>query len=349
MTLRRGLLLAGLLAAVVMLWRESIPHARSPAGRKKPTSAQPAVAASNVSEAKTTDATEPQVPQVIPMKRTRREALAELTAFYRRDQLTRELDLEQARFGANFWEPEKVGPELSRLQRAREDLLKQLTTEANGLLAELFPSESGEAIVLTPIFGEEHPAPNVVCLSAEARTRFEAVLFAGQLDHAAIDGGHLLEAARDALSAAEWERFRQWNDPAAAALRNRLAGFAATEQEFGAILRVTRDPDLADSATVLTAALGRERYDAYQKLQDTATQTALHDLRRAGLPIADAVWLANMRTQATYTMQQLWASPTLSDASKREQITQLHSAFGRAIATRYASNENFLDGITLNF
>jgi len=72
-------------------------------------------------------------------------------ALYRKEQLTRELDLEQLRYGRHPWQTEPNGRELAALQQTRDALLKELSAEANQVLDRLFPAEAGEAITLAAI------------------------------------------------------------------------------------------------------------------------------------------------------------------------------------------------------
>jgi len=47
-------------------------------------------------------------------------------------------------------------------------------------------------------------------------------------------------------------------------------------------------------------------------LKDPALQTALRDLQRLGLPLAEAEWLAATRTRAIADIREIWQSPALT-------------------------------------
>jgi hypothetical protein len=275
---------------------------------------------------------------------TRREATEWVRALYRKEQVTRELDLEQRRYGRNYWQSECNGRELAILQQTRETLLKQLSAEATQLLNDLFPGEAGEPIALVAIFAPDRPGPNLTFLSASARERFEARILSA-------DGvrEHLIEIATQVLRPEEMESYHQWNDRAVAALRNQLVGFDQTEGEFGAILLETRlvaeDGEASGTGPTLERQLGAARYADLLRIKDPPMHTALQDLQRLGLPLAEAEWLAATRTRAIAEMDEIWKNAALTDVTKRERVLQLERIHGQTIAAKLALPDATLDGL----
>lgn len=279
---------------------------------------------------------------------TRREAAALVRALYRKEQLTRELDLEQRRYGRAYWQPEANGRELAQLQRERETMLAQLNAEANQVLQDLFPGETGEPIALPALFGDGRAGPALGFLPAADRARFEAEILASDDDRDG-DAGHLLEIAQRLLPADEFAAYRQWNEPDTAALRAQLLGFDQTGDEFDAILQESRrtDAERATRApgTGLEATLGTARFAAWRQLQDPAVHTALGDLNRLGLPLDSAAWLAAARAQAIAQISEVRQSLVLSDVAKQERVTRIERACSQAIAEKFALPAGSLDGL----
>lgn len=272
---------------------------------------------------------------------SRHEFVAFVRAQYRQEQLSRELDLEQRRYAGNYWEAGSDGRELAALQRARETMIQELTGEANQVLRELFSGEDGEVVSLPGFFAADRPGPNLSFLSAASRARLEADILAHAGEPA--DGADwLAHAAERVLSPAELTTYRQWNDSAAAALRERLAGFDPTEAEFLAIQRSTTQADDTD----LAAQLGAERFAEFSATQAPAVQTALHDLRRHGLPLENVGWLAITRAQAIESIQAVWQNAAGSDRDKRAQVERLERAYGAMIAARLSLPAGALDGLS---
>ena len=285
-------------------------------------------------------------PEALPAA-TRSEAAQRVKALYRKEQLTRELDLEQRRYGRDYWQSEISGRELAKLQQAREVMLKELTAEANQLLNDLFPKEAGEPIVLTALFDPEHAGPNITFLSPAQRERFEAAILDEGGD--AVDRERMLNFALRVLTAGEMDSFRKWNEPSSSSLREQLIGFNQTEVEF---IAVRRDAQLTDEerdtpagAAGLEAQLGPVRFAELLKLRDPAMRTALHDLQRLGLPLAEADWLAAARSRAIADIGEIWQSAALTDAAKRERVAQTERAYSQAISTKFALPEGDLDGL----
>jgi hypothetical protein len=241
---------------------------------------------------------------------TRREATELVRALYRKEQLTSELDLEQLRYGYKYWQSECNGRELAELQHARDSMLKQLSAEANQVLNDLFPNEAGEPITLLALFDTTHPGPNLTFLSPSLREQFESEILAGDEDHG-VDRERLFDIATRLLPSNKMESYRRWNDRSAAVLRDRLIGFNQTESE----------------------------------LKDPAMSTALRDLQRFGLPLGEAEWLAATRALAVEDIGKIWQSAALSDAMKRESVTQTERAYSQTIATKLALPEASLDGL----
>ncbi len=273
-------------------------------------------------------------PRAASAKPTREETLAYLTRSYRREQLSREFDLDQRRYGLSYWNYGPTGAERAAITEERDALVRQLTAEANEILGTLFPGEPGGRVELTPLFGDDRPGPNVGFLSPALRQKFEAALFSANR----LDPDHLLDLALDFLPAAEAATYRQWNEPATAALRQLLVGFGATEGEFLAILHdgrgaVDRDDDIGIESGLETQ-LGPARYAAFIRLKDPAIQTAVHDLQRLGLPLENADWLAATRERAVAAIQQVWQDPQIPAASKPDEVSAVRRSYGQAIAAR---------------
>jgi hypothetical protein len=269
-------------------------------------------------------------------KPTRAEAVATVRALYRKEQLTRELDLEQRRYGTHYWESDGAGPALALVEQARAALVRQLSAEANQVLADLFPGETGESVVLAPLFDADHAGPQVSGISAEGRRRFEARLLAEPAERFPAETATLLELAAEALPEAELTVYRRWNAPAAVALRNQLIGFAATEAEFKAILAETATVSATGETepTALASRLGPERFAAWQAQVSPDVQTALHDLQRLGLPLTQAGWLVALRAEAAASVQQAWQDGALADWAKPARVAQLQTDYAQAIAAR---------------
>lgn len=272
---------------------------------------------------------------------SRRELVEFVRAQYRQEQLSRELDLEQRRYAGNYWEAGPDGRELAVLQRARETMIKELADEANQVLRGLFSGEGDEVVRLPAFFAADRPGPNLSFLSAASRARVEREIL-GRADGAAAEADWLARAAERVLSPAELTDYRRWNDPAAAALRERLAGFDPTEAEFLAIQRSVAGAGDTD----LAAQLGAARFAEFSAIQAPAAQTALHDLRRLGLPLENVGWLAIARAQAVESIQAVWLNAAVSEREKRAQVERLERAYSAMIAARLSLPAGALDGLS---
>lgn len=272
---------------------------------------------------------------------SRREVVEFVRAQYRQEQLSRELDLEQQRYAGNYWEAGLDGRELALLQRARETMIKELADEANQVLRDLLSGEGSEVLSFSAFFAADRPGPNLSFLSAASRARFEREIL-GRASGASDEADWLARVAERVLSPAELADYHRWNDSAAAALRERLAGFDPTEAEFLAIQRSAAGTDDSDLATQLGAA----RFAEFNAIQATAAQTALHDLRRLGLPLENVGWLALTRAQAVESIQAVWQNAAVSDREKRAQVERLERAYGAMIAARLSLPAAALDGLS---
>jgi len=274
---------------------------------------------------------------------TRAEAAEELRQIYRQEELTRELEFEQRRYGANYWSAEADGAQLAALRRERDAMIARLNSEANAVLALMFPPETGEPIALAAIFGDDHPGPNLSGVSPAGRQKLEVEILAA----AEVDPANLLAVASQILPAADLASYRQWNAPAVIALRHELVGFAPSEREFLAILRAAPgEEDGRDAAVTnveLAAELGGEREAEFRRTIDPAYQTAVQALQRLGRPLADASWLAATRARATSEIQQVRQDPALGDAAKTERVAAVERAYGQAITARLALPVGSLD------
>ena len=284
---------------------------------------------------------------VPPSVLTRRQAAELVKTIYRKEILAWELDLEQQRYGRNYWEAGGDGPQLAKLARAKEAMLRQLSADANQLLNDSCPGEPGEPVTFAAMFDAAHPGPNLACLSPDLREQFEAEILAED-DEGRVDPEHLLEVAEHMLPAAELEAYRNWNSPLSAALREQLAGFNPTEAEFAAIRSsqaAAGDDEPSGTEAELATQLGTARYGEYLWLTDPAMQAAVHDLRRLGLALDDANWLAATRSRAVAEIGEAWRSDAFTDAGKRERVAQLEHDYSQTIAARLALPNASLDGL----
>jgi hypothetical protein len=116
-----------------------------------------------------------------------------------------------------------------------------------------------------------------------------------------------------------------------------LAGFEPSENEFQAILewQAAAGSDREPVARAeLAKNLGSDRLAELDRLNDPAFHTAAQDLRRLGLPLDDAGWLAEFRQRATAQLQQSWSDPALTDAQKQAQVAALHTVFRAELASQ---------------
>lgn len=274
---------------------------------------------------------------------SRQDIIDGVLAVYRKTQLNRELELEQQRYGTDYWKPDRNGAELAALRTRREAMLRQLSEEANRAIAAYFPNESVEPITLRPMFNDDEPAPNVTYLSPTARARFEeALLRLPDIDRRKAD-----EQALQVLSGSDLEWYHRWNDRNAVALREQLLGFDPTEREFNALLQQNRvlgeAGDSYGGGFALEGQLGRERLAQLEALSSPAMHTALQDLNRAGLALANAEWLAATRQRAATEIQQVWQDTTLSDPAKAQQVSALQRQYGAAIDARLGRRGSTLE------
>ena len=280
-------------------------------------------------------------PETSEPKATRSEAAAWLKTIYRKEQLTRELEFEQLRYGRAYWEPEANGAALATINEARAAMISQLSEEANDVLKTLFPDEAGEAIVLAEIFDADRPGPNLTFLSPESRAQFET-LAAAALETAPLTPDRLLELARQILPSPQLERYLAWNAPSSAALRQQLAGFSPTEQDFTAILRASRSDGEPEQDSI-ERELGAARHADFKRATDPAMQTAVNDLHRLGLPIEHAGWLAELRTQAGKAIQRVWSNEALADFAKSSEAARVQQNFRREIVVHFAAHGRTID------
>lgn len=161
-----------------------------------------------------------------------------------------------------------------------------------------------------------------------------------------MEAGVLLALAQQLLSPEDFAAYRRWNDPAAAALRARLAGFGATEAEFQALLadgKLAPEESPAERAARLTAQLGARRYGELAEWEDPALRTATADLRRRGLAPENARWLAATRAQAIAAIQNTWADARLDVPARQQRVAQIGQTYAQAIATQLALPAASLD------
>lgn len=317
----------------------NVPPAPAAAGDHRVTRDRPAVLSTTVPSNASIGA--PLDDSVAPPP-TRAEVAAYLEKIYRQEEVTRELDLAQPRFAAHYWESDHSGPTLDRILARRADMIRQLSAEANAVLATMCPHEAGPPIELTPFFDDDHPVPNIGFLPSESRRALAAALCAA----GPANSEQLTTIAAHALSASEFETFWKWNDPAAVALRAQLVGFEPSEVEFLTLLNRNRafDPSGNDGgAPDLVASLGPQRAAELHALEAPGLKTAMHDLDRLGLPLASAQWLADLRQQGSAAIQQVWSSPALPPTLKAERVRELEQSYGQTIATKLGLRVSSLD------
>lgn len=281
-----------------------------------------------------------------PKKWSRAEAAKYLTAYFTREQLTRELALEQSRYGPQYWDSEMGVAALRELQARREETTKRLSTEMNDILTAMCPGEAGERLTLKPFFSLDQAGPNLGFLSPASREALtEAILSFAQDEP--IDAGKLQEAASKVLAGDELEQYNQWNAPAAAALRNRLVGFEADETEFKAIqhwqreLGLERDP--AITRTELARQIGVDRLAQFERLEEPVMRTAVQDLHRLGLPLDQAAWLSDFRTRAVAHIQKLWGDAALTDTQREALVKQVQSAYRVELTAQLGMSDSALN------
>lgn len=271
--------------------------------------------------------------RIKPTRWSRAEAVKYLSHYFSKEQLGLELKLEQVRYGGQYWEAEPGFAELQSIEVRRMEMIGRLTAELNAMLKEMCPTETGEPLALVPFFSLDRPAPNLAFLGDASRERMEAALLV-RGETAWTDP---LFTASQILSGQELVDYTRWNAPSAAALRNRLAGFAVNEEEFSAILQwqETAGSDReAEARTELAGRIGSARLAQLDQLNDPGMHTALQDLHRLGLPLDQADWVADFRRQAVVQLQQAWGKPELTAMQKQQEVAVLLSAFGAELATQ---------------
>lgn len=241
-----------------------------------------------------------------------------------RELLRQEIDLEQLRYGAGYWEAELAPADGAVIEEARAELRAALAREL------------GSAEALTAYFGPEQAAPCLRFLDAAARERLLEA-FARAAHDAPLTTATMLEAARACLSPDDFARYREWNAPEAVALRESLAGFAPTQGEFDAIRSWTTPEGVAEDA--LRTALGAERFAAWRAQNEPEMQTALREIRRLGGDTADAEWLRAERGRLIAALGAVWSDPSLPDEAKAARAAALKRAGREALAARWASGD----------
>jgi hypothetical protein len=259
------------------------------------------------------------------------EAAGYLRQYFAREQLGLELELEQARYRGQYWEPEPGLAELQQIETRRTEAIGRLTAEMNAMMKELYPGGPSEPLALAPFFSLDRPAPNLAFLSEPSREKIEQALLARDesVDPMAV-------AAR-ILTEQELADYAHWNAPTSAALRNRLAGFAANEAEFTAILQwqAAAGSDHESAAREeLASSLGADRLAQLDRLTDPAMHTALQDLHRLGLPLEQAGWLSDFRHEAVAQLQRSWRDPQLTEVQKQAEVGTLREAFRTELMTQ---------------
>jgi hypothetical protein len=256
--------------------------------------------------------------------------------YYAKEQLRLELALGQERYRGQYWQAEPEWPELQRIEARRVAAIRELTVEMNELLAEICPGETGEPLRLTPFFNLDQPAPNLAFLDGPAREEMETAML-GLATAASLGSDHMMAAAEEILSEEEFLEYSRWNAPVAASLRNRLAGFDPDEGEFTAILQwqaAAGSDQEAGARAELERRLGSERLARLDRQIQPEVSTAVQDLRRVGLPLDQAAWLADIRSRASLDLQQLWSDPQTTDSQKQAQVGFLLAVFRMKLAAQ---------------
>ena len=276
----------------------------------------------------TADSALPLPAQTKVQKWTSAEARQYLQAYYRSELLDRELELEQQRYAGKYWQtaPASGGEQDRSLQKTQ--LTARLQSEANEVFAGMCPGEPAPQLELAPFFNEDRPGPNLSTLTANSREEFKKVLLLLAPDEP-LDPILLMDVAESVLSAGELAKYVRWNAPAASALRTRLAGHETNEKEFLALLdwQASLGTDTeGDAKAKLLRNVGPESMVQLEEQMEPTFQTAAQDLRRSGLPLNLAPWLADFRDQAAAKFQLVWADEQLSGAQKEERVRQVQSA-----------------------
>jgi hypothetical protein len=274
----------------------------------------------------------------------RAEVIGIVRTFYRQELLKRELDLEQQRYGEAYWEADQDGRVLAGIRDARAQLASDLSAEANDVLAALLPGDvDDDRVRLTSFFDDDHPGPNLRFLSESSRRQFVSEVLAQNW----VDQSQLAAAADRTLSRAERELYHVWNDTAPAALREQLVAFHPGEREFLIVLAASGHAEESDTRALLEAQLGSDRYRELREVTAPSTATAVHDLRRAGLPVTSASWLASVRQAASDAVRQVWQDGSIPERSKPSRAAQVEAAYTRMIATTLSVPVRSLDELPL--
>ena len=148
------------------------------------------------------------------------------------------------------------------------------------------------------------------------------------------------------LTPTELEQFDLLNSPEARALRNRLVGFAPTEQEFRKVFLLQREFDEKfarpnsgglDAAkrseslvaeqeleTRLRAALGDMRFAEYRRQNDSGYRMAVRIAERFGLPAQRAAEVYTLAQEVQLQLQILRSDRVLAPEAALQSLATLH-------------------------
>ncbi len=225
----------------------------------------------------------------------------------RREQYRTELLIEQGRYPLHYWESPPSIETAGDLERLRQNELAQLDQETAGVLRDLFGADAVLPPAAGPLFGPDHPGPKIDFLSAASRQRLEETFLAQDSD-GKLSSADRLNLAEQLLTPDEFGLYAKWNSPYAVALGSQLVGFQPAQAEYDAIYRwqsiagSEQGFPSAEARTAadnqLEAALGADRYAAFEHLQDPGYQTVVQMLNRWGLPLTAADSVLSLRQSA---------------------------------------------------
>jgi len=267
----------------------------------------------------------------------------ELLHYRQREQYRAELLIEQGRYAPHYWELPPAIETIGELERLRQNELARLDQEVNGELKDLFGSAAAPPPVARPLFGPDSPGPKIDFLPPASQQRLAEALF-NQDPDAKMSSVDRMDFVRQLLAPDEFDLYAKWNSPAAVSLGSELVGFGANQAEFDAIYQWQSVADSeqgfpsgetrVEADNQLKAALGPDRYAAFEHLQDPAYQTVAQMLNRWGLPSTSADKVLALRQSAMSAMDAIWQDSTLSDEEKAARVEKTRQQFRQQITAQ---------------
>jgi len=264
----------------------------------------------------------------------------ELKGGYAREQYRMEMLLEQARYPKHYWEPALPVEAVYELERTRQGELARIDQELNGTLTELFGADATPPPARAPFFSPDSPGPKIDFLPDAAQKQLTDALWARDPD-GRMSSVDRLDLARQMLTPDEFALYTKWNSPASTALSSQLVSFQPTQAEYDAIFTWQSVADSADgfpneqaraeAANELKAALGDDRYAAFQHLQDPAYQTVVQVLNRWSLPLSKADAVLALRQSAISAMDAVWQDTATPDEEKSARVEKLRQQYRQQI------------------